>query len=352
MIVTVHRVDDKEVSRKMKKIKVLSAILMCSWAANFAMAQATPKMVVEKKIVDLGKVPEGTQHKIVFTIKNEGEAPLIIEDAHPSCGCTVADFDAEIAPGKTGEVRATLDTSHFKGAISKAIFVASNDPVKPSVALAIRANVIPFIAVYPGAVMRFNVLEKEGASKTVVVAGSERCNKFKLTGASSKSKDLKVTYRELEESEYIEDGGKPQYEVTVEISKDAEARSLNEKVKLSTDRKEYPEITLHVMGIIRSLLRVSPALVQFGAVEVRAKPERNVVIVNNKPGEDVHLLKATIDDPSFKVEMKTEKDGKRYLIVISIAPDATTGLKDTVLKITTDDPDKPLIKVPVRAALR
>ena len=33
----------------------------------------------------------------------------------PTCGCTVADFDREIAPGKTGYIKAKLDTRDFSG---------------------------------------------------------------------------------------------------------------------------------------------------------------------------------------------------------------------------------------------
>jgi len=335
-----------------RKNKIFLLAMGLVLAASAGSTRDLPKLVVPEKIIDLGKVPEGTKKDIVFKLKNEGNAPLTIRAARPTCGCTVADFDKEIAPGKTGEVRAKLDTTGFRGPISKSILVACDDPMTPTVALAIRADVRPFLAVYPRPLVRFNALEKEGAIEKIVVAGTERSGDFKLTGAKSESPDLKVNYRKLEEKDYVEDAGKPQYEVEIELKKDAAPGVINTSVILSTNKKEEGEIKVQVIGIVRALLRATPPQLQFGAVEAKFAPTRNVIVINNKPNQDIHITKTTINDPAFDVETTAVKDGKRYQIAVSVRKDAKPGLKEAVITIQTDDPEVPKLEVPVRAALR
>lgn len=79
-------------------------------------------------IQDFGKVPRGEQVKLVFHIKNTGIKPLLIAEARPSCGCTVADFTkSAIAPGKEGEITGTFDSNHgMPGQVRKTITVTTN----------------------------------------------------------------------------------------------------------------------------------------------------------------------------------------------------------------------------------
>lgn len=90
--------------------------------ANYTTASFTDS------IQDFGKVPRGEQVKIVFHVKNTGVKLLLIAEARPSCGCTVADFTkSAIAPGKEGEVTGTFDSNHgMPGQIRKTITVTTN----------------------------------------------------------------------------------------------------------------------------------------------------------------------------------------------------------------------------------
>ena len=76
---------------------------------------------------DFGTVTEGQKVSHTYSVKNVGEAPLIIQNAQPSCGCTVPDWTkAPIPPGKTGFVKAEFDTHGKTGIQNKTITVTSN----------------------------------------------------------------------------------------------------------------------------------------------------------------------------------------------------------------------------------
>ena len=88
--------------------------------------------------------------KVDFELRNDGAAELVITDVHPTCGCTVASFDARIAPGAVGRIHAEIDTVDFAGPIAKTLTVLSNDPVQPRVMLTIKARVEPQVNAFPG----------------------------------------------------------------------------------------------------------------------------------------------------------------------------------------------------------
>ncbi len=321
-------------------------------AAGTVFAEALPKLVVEDKIVDLGTVPEGAVKTAEFTLENQGEGTLEIRSVRPTCGCAVADFPKEVAPGGKGTVKVSLDTAGFKGGISKSVMVMSNDVENPIMTLALKADVRPYIEILPRPLVRFNVLQREDATEKVVVAGTDRSGDFKITGVKSDSDDLEISYRRLEEAERIEDKFPTQYEVAIRLKKDAKVGPVNSVVTVKTNAPDAKTVEIKVFGVIRALLKVTPANIQFGAIEARHEPSRNVIIVNNRPESTVTITAASIDDPAFTTEILPIEEGVRYQVIVGMARDAVTGLKDTTLVLKTTDSDFPELRIPVRAQVR
>jgi hypothetical protein len=88
-----------------------------------------PLAVMEFETVDhdFGTVAEGQKVSYTYKVKNTGEAPLIIQNAAPSCGCTVPTFTKDPIPvGGTGFVTAEFDTSNKTGINNKTITVTAN----------------------------------------------------------------------------------------------------------------------------------------------------------------------------------------------------------------------------------
>ena len=79
-------------------------------------------------LYDFGSVAMGAQVNMTFHFKNTGNKPLIITDARPGCGCTVASFTKQaIPPGGQGEVSGTYDSNRGSvGTIHKVIYVTAN----------------------------------------------------------------------------------------------------------------------------------------------------------------------------------------------------------------------------------
>lgn len=96
----------------------------------------------EKTSHDFGTIKEAdgdVSH--TFTIKNAGEAPLVLTRVIASCGCTTPEWTKEpIAPGKTGDIKITYNPKDRPGPFVKTISVYSNGKTG-SFILTIRGNV-------------------------------------------------------------------------------------------------------------------------------------------------------------------------------------------------------------------
>ena len=63
--------------------------------------------------VNLGVIKQGNPTKGTYTVTNISKSPIIIEQANPTCGCTISDFTkTPIAPGQTGTINATYNAAN------------------------------------------------------------------------------------------------------------------------------------------------------------------------------------------------------------------------------------------------
>lgn len=95
-----------------------------------ALAQAgKAEIKFDKTSHNFGKFSEKQPvQKCTFTFTNTGTAPLVINQAIASCGCTVPAYTkTPILPGKKGEITVTYNgTGKFPGHFKKTITVRSN----------------------------------------------------------------------------------------------------------------------------------------------------------------------------------------------------------------------------------
>ena len=99
------------------------------------------KFKFKEETHDYGEVPEGPLAETDFEFKNVGKKPIIISDAHCSCGCTVPSWPHEpILPKQTAKIHVAYNTSGRVGPISKEVTINSNAQQSPLV-LHIRGTV-------------------------------------------------------------------------------------------------------------------------------------------------------------------------------------------------------------------
>ncbi len=118
-----------------KQIVLLYSLIL----ATVVLAQ--PSFVPDQEIRKMGEVLYQQPCKVVFGFSNKGNAPLVISDVHPSCGCTSVEYTKTAIPaGGRGEIRATYDAK-LLGTFVKYLEVHTNASDKP-VMLSLQGRVV------------------------------------------------------------------------------------------------------------------------------------------------------------------------------------------------------------------
>lgn len=112
--------------------KLLLGVLLFSSFSLFAQKKADDIAKINVETFDLGKVKQNVPATATFVVTNIGKDNLLIDQANPTCGCTISDYTkSPIAPGKTGVIHATYNAANI-GHIDKTLTVkfAGADDIK------------------------------------------------------------------------------------------------------------------------------------------------------------------------------------------------------------------------------
>ena len=159
----------------MKKLLFIAAAFIVSAGA---MAQKTmvndfAKFNVDK--YDFGKIKQNVPATYTFEVTNKTDKPLVIENAHATCGCTTPEYQKDpILPGKTAKIKVGYNAANLNH-FDKQVFVkfAGVDEEK---VVAITGEVLAADA--------FDAWVKEESAK----AASEKTTKSKNKGKNKSGK--------------------------------------------------------------------------------------------------------------------------------------------------------------------
>jgi len=330
---------------------LLPALCLAQEAAPAAAPEAKPALDITERVKDFGLVAKGELLKAVFEVKNVGTADLEITSVRPTCGCTVANYDKTIKPGETGKIEADVDTTAFTGPIAKSVLVFTNDGASAQVNLVVKAEVRSFVEVIPRNLLRLNVLQGEPATEKVTLVSADGSD-FKVTAVDPGAGPYKVAFHELPENERMPERKGPQWQVAVTVPPDAPDGLLNHKIIVKTTQPKAPEITLQVSGVVRPIVQVVPAEIDFGTVTADAPVGRNVILINNRQGTQLELTKLELDNSQFTTELIPLQAGQRFQVAVTMQPGSAKGAQKGVLKISTNDPSRKLIEVPIKVTVQ
>ena len=85
------------------------------------------KMTFEETVYDFGEVMEGEMVSYIFKFKNDGKVPLVINNAHSTCGCTVPVWPKDpVNPGDSGEIKVEFNTKSKTDFQEKPVIISAN----------------------------------------------------------------------------------------------------------------------------------------------------------------------------------------------------------------------------------
>jgi len=297
-------------------------VLLCS-AGLFA--QNAPKLVLEDAIHDFGSVVKGDVLEWSFSLKNAGAADLVVTDARPSCGCTVAQWDKVIKPGETGKVTTKLETKDFKGPINKTITVVSNDPETPQARLFLKATVKAIVDLLPDANFRFNKLKREPAKVQRLLVTEEDGFEFKVVKSEASQPWIKLEAapapQEVKQANYPN----AQYEITATIGPEAPVGMINETATLYTTSVKMPAVKVKIMGLVRPDVMASPPRLEMGTVEPAADFSRMLKVRDNTKAGNFELTSVTCTVPFLAVAQEVVNKGEEYNLIVKFSTTPPKG---------------------------
>jgi len=105
---------------------------------------SAPRITVEPESFDFGKALQQKTLTKEFSIRNFGNAELVIDNISTTCGCTAAvPAEKNIKPGGSTPLHVELQTRSNTGKIERIVMIRTNDPVKPVYEVKVAADVVP-----------------------------------------------------------------------------------------------------------------------------------------------------------------------------------------------------------------
>jgi hypothetical protein len=131
------------VTRHRARLATLAAALCVAGAAADAPPRAAaPRAVVEPAVFDFGAARQDRTLSTQFTIRNHGDAVLVLGPIASDCSCAAAWLGASrVEPGASTALRVSLQTRKARGALQRKVLVRTNDPKQTQLELRVRADV-------------------------------------------------------------------------------------------------------------------------------------------------------------------------------------------------------------------
>lgn len=189
---------------------ILAGATWCAFLLVACAAWAAPTVSVLQPEFDFGTVFQGESVRHAFAFSNRGDAPLTIEKVSSSCGCTAALASAKtLAPGESGEIQTSFDSTRFRGAINKKVYLYTNDPAQPMVQMQIKGTVQEELAMDPQ-LINFGTVAAKRTVKSKVSLTNQGNQEVRLEGLETTTPELSARLS----ADVLPPGGK----ITVELT--------------------------------------------------------------------------------------------------------------------------------------
>ncbi len=334
---------------------------------------------------NFGKVMQGDVLNTKFAMISSGEEDLVIKQAKPTCGCTVAQIMAQeadgtmtpyqfgkpVPPNRKVEISATLHTQNKRGHAGSKINIFTNDPRGQTI-LSLEAEVDPFFDVNPPNI-NFNTLSAKDTATDKLTIHTTKGDKVKLTAVKDNMPaGLKI---ELKPQDADADGKATRWEMEATAGPGLNEGQIAFSVPLKSDMpipggEKMPngqvptyETTATVMARVTGAISYNPQFVSLGLIRPGQALSRSVRITS-------HDAEFKLTDPKVSIQGRdtAEWEFAKYFtpvvrpvagensvdveVTLNGMPESLSGSFSGMLVIQLGHPEKPEIKLPITGVCR
>jgi len=310
---------------------------------------AAPKLEAAQTMAALGEVMRGDSPGHDFVLRNSGGAELRLAVGYLEGGVLVRHLDAVIPPGAQGKLRLELDTSRLAGDVRPRVVLQTNDPAQLSATFTLEAVVKSSLVVKPG-YARYLYVQHESVGRIAQTLWAGDTEDFQITAAQSPYPYLGVTFREAAPEERRPEGVGKQWRVEATLAADSPVGALTGVITVTTNHPREKQVFIPVSGFVRPILAVTPPVGEFKPVSL-AKPLDLSFFVRNFATEPIALSVTANPSPGISARLEPLEAGRRYNLIVTLAPELPKGLLDTQITLRSDSPKVPELTVPLRGTI-
>lgn len=290
---------------------------------------------------DFGFIEQGQQAGNVFTLENKGVEDLVLSKVETSCTCTLAFLPKEsrLPPGGKGELVVGFDSAGREGGQSQTVYIYSNDPISPIVQLRVGGVIKPTRLPVSARSLQFGTITKRDGSTRVFSIRDPGDGSLTVSEVTSDSPFVKATLTR-------DDKQGLEYRVTVELQPGAPIGEFKGKITVHSNHPKEPVVEIPIAAEVIGDIETFPNQFFLGLLK-KGQGASKTITLSTTAKERLKVKK--IHSPFDYVTVKSETDGKQYVITATLKDNAPLGLIKGVVVIHTNNADQPEIKVPLYA---
>lgn len=327
----------------------------------------------EKTSHDFGTISEtGGPAVYDFVFKNTGDAPLILNNVRPSCGCTTPTWSRQpIAPGQSGSVKVSFDPRHRPGRFNKSITINSNAS-NPVLTLSIH-GIVSSKPADPYAAYRYSIgslkvmtnnLNLGSINNTdvaeraidIVNTGSEPVTVTVTTPNTHQFMTVTVTPATLKKDE------KGKILVKYNAAEKKDWGFVSDKINIKVSPDTQGEIAV-VANIKEDFSKVKPeeapvavfseTSAELGILAKNSTNKHEFYIQNNgKSDLIIHKIKTSDNTVTAHTARTLIKPGKKTKVNITLQTDDQAGKKVKIISFTLNDPKNTIVSYKVSGEIQ
>lgn len=273
-----------------------------------------PVISFEKLVHDFGQVKPKSTNLCEFTFKNRGDSLLKITNVSKTCGCTPFSLDKkEYAPGESGILKVEYNAGRKQGAVSRRLFVSSNDKAKPKVELIIKAEIVLKVDFEP---KRLNLsLRKENADCPAITLRSLDKKAFSIKSFKARPDCVTADVNEAFEA--------TRHVIEPKVDMEKLKNQLKGRITIGLTHPECDAVIVSFGAL--SEFKITPTSLVVFKAEPEKPVKRDVWLLNNYD-EDFEVESVSSIFGHIKV-LKQEKVDGRFKFELEIVPPAAENEK-------------------------
>lgn len=298
------------------------------------------KMFSDLKI-DFGTVARGADTRHDLVIENLYEEDVEIVNVGTTCGCTAAKPDkTRLKTHEQAHVEVVMNTTKFTNRKDSNVdvtlrFYGSQGSATKTVRVPITAFIRTDVVLTPGNADFGSVEYGQPVEKIIDVAYAGR-NDWKITGVKSGHENVIAEVVETSRA-----NGRVNYQLKVRLSEDSQIGLIQDRLILTTDDRNSPEVPVLVTGRVAPDIEILPNEYTLGRLAPGEVKEFKVV-VKGKRDFSISNIECDAHPDAFEVKPQTATPKPVHVVPFRFTAPDQPGEFSEVFTLTIEGRPKPL----------